>query len=339
MTQRRSPPHGHQGGYTILVVPDKSLQDVRQIHVTSGRLRMAKTLAASAAVMVVLLMVSVGLLWSRIWGYDELVHENLALRQRLESIDQQLERVDDALRRVRLYDTQIRHLSKDAELPGFGPMDPVEQERWDRLWGADAPELPVERPELPSFEQAVSHPNTDEVGSVDIRPAELWAQAVETHAAHVVTIVDDMEPRMSSMLQDLEDWRSYRASLPAIWPVHANVGSGFGYRRSPISRRWVFHKGIDLGCPRGTPISAVAPGVVTFSAHNAGYGRMIDIDHGYGISTRYAHNTSNYVQEGDVVDVGEIIGMVGSTGRSTGPHLHFELHIDGQAVDPMEYMP
>ncbi len=339
MTRRRPPTLREQGGYTILVVPDEGQRDVRQLHVKASTLRAAKLLAASTGVVVLLLVVAVGLLWSRFWGYDDLVHENLVLRQRLESIDQQLNRVDDALRRIRLYDTQIRHLSKDADLPGFGPLDAAEHERWMALWGADAPEIPVDRPEIPSIEGVVSVPSTDTVGSADIRPAELWAQSVETHAVQVVSLVDELEPHMSAMVQDLEDWRSYRASLPSIWPVHATVGSGFGYRRNPVTRRWLFHKGIDLGCPRGTPIFAVAPGVITFSAYNAGYGRMIDIDHGYGIKTRYAHNTSNYVKVGDVVDVGEIIGTVGSTGRSTGPHLHFELHIDEQAVDPMEYMP
>ncbi len=339
MSQGSSPDRHDRGGITVLLVPDQGARDVRQLHIRGRQLRRARYLGAFLAVFALLIMVSAGLLWNRIWGYDDLVYENLVLRQRLESIDQQLERVDDALRRIRLYDTQIRHLSHDADLPGFGPVEPGEQEQWEQIWGDDAPPLPDGRPELPSLEAAESVPGSAGVGSADIRPTELWALAVETRAVQLVGLVDEMEPRMSTMVQDLEDWRSYRACLPAIWPAYGMLTSEFGYRRSPFSRRWKFHSGIDIAGPRGTPIFAVAPGVVTFSSYNSGYGRMIELDHGHGVKTRYAHNTSHFVREGDVVDVGDRIATIGSTGRTTGPHLHFELTIDGQAVDPMEYMP
>jgi murein DD-endopeptidase MepM/ murein hydrolase activator NlpD len=339
LSQPGSPEPSGRGGYTVLLVPDEGQRDVRQISISArqlGRLRLA---GASLAVVAALVLVAFGLLWTRILGYDDLAHENLVLRQRLESIDQQLERVDDALRRIRLYDTQIRHLSTDADLPGFGPVDPDEEARWQELWGDQAPELSGDHVELPGLDGVDTIPGSSGVGTVDIRPAELWALAVETRAVQLVGLVDQMEPRMSAMVQDLEDWRSYRASLPAIWPAYGMLTSEFGYRRSPFSRRWKFHSGIDIAGPRGTPIFSVAPGVVTFAGYNSGYGRMIELDHGHGVKTRYAHNTSHFVRKGDVVDVGDRIATIGSTGRTTGPHLHFELLIDGQAVDPMEYMP
>lgn len=339
MSGRGSPEHHEPKGFTILLVPDQGQGDVRQVYISPRLLRRAKFLGALLVVAAALVLTSLGLLWPRILGYEDLVYENLVLRQRLQSIDQQLERVDDALRRIRLYDTQIRHLSHDADLPGFGPVEQEEQDRWDELWGEDAPPLPNGATELPGLEHAESLPGSAGVGSSDIRPAELWALAVETRAAQLVGLVDVMEPRMSAMVQDLEDWRSYRASLPAIWPAYGMLTSEFGYRRSPFSRRWKFHSGIDIAGPRGTPIFAVAPGLVTFSGYNSGYGRMIELDHGHDVKTRYAHNTSHFVREGDVVDVGDRIATIGSTGRTTGPHLHFELLIDEQAVDPMEYMP
>ncbi len=338
---RRAPPNQPvRGGYTLLVVPDEGSSAVRQLHLPARTLRMAKLAAAGLAALALLSLTALAMFWTRIVSHDDLVHENLVLRQRLDSIDQQLERVDDALRRIRLYDTQIRHLGHDADLPGFGPVDREERDRWDALWGEDAPPLPDDqRPEVPSIEGAQAVPGSAGVGAIDIRPAELWAMAVEDRATQLVGMVDEMEPRMSAMVQDLEDWRSYRSALPSIWPAYGMLTSEFGYRRSPFSRRWKFHSGIDIAGPRGTPIFAVAPGAVSFAGYNSGYGRMIEIDHGYGVTTRYAHNTSHFVREGDVVDVGERIATIGSTGRTTGPHLHFELVIDGQAVDPMEYMP
>jgi hypothetical protein len=337
---RRRPPVRHdRGGFTILLVPDEGQRDVRQLHLDDHHLKHARLGAGILALLGLSAVVAFALLWPRISGYDQLVEEKLVLEQRLHSIDGKLDEIDDALQRLRLYDAHIRHLSEEADLPGFGPMTDDEQERWDRLMGEDVPEPHIEQVEIPSLDEEATAPQRDELGPADIRPVELWAQSVETRALQLLGLVDEMEPRMSTMVQDLEDWRSFRASLPSIWPAQGTFVSGFGYRRSPISRRWVFHHGIDIGCPRGTPIFAVAPGVVIFSGYNAGYGRSIEIDHGNGIITRYAHNTSNYVREGDVVDVGECIGTVGSTGRSTGPHLHFELKMDGLVVDPMDYLP
>ena len=99
------------------------------------------------------------------------------------------------------------------------------------------------------------------------------------------------------------------------------------------------HAGIDIAAPRGTPIYAVSPGVVDAARYNSGYGRIVVLDHGFGIKTRYAHNSSLLVSKGDLVEAGQLIATVGSTGQSTGPHLHFELLIDGKAVDPLDYLP
>jgi hypothetical protein len=339
VSRRRPSVQPDRGGFTILLVPDQGQRDVRQLHLTRRQLRRAKLGALALGMLGLALLGALLALWPRVSGYDQLVEENIALEQRMRSIDGQLDAIDNALQRIRIYDAHIRNLSEEADLPGFGPMSDEEQDRWDRLMGDEVPEPPTERAELPGLDGQTSPPERDELGTADIRPVELWAQSVETRALQLLGLVDEMEPHMSAMVQDLEDWRSYRSSLPTIWPAQGTFVSGFGYRRSPISRRWVFHHGIDIGSPRGTPIFAVAPGVVIFSGYNAGYGRSIEIDHGNGVITRYAHNTSNYVREGDVIDVGECIGTVGSTGRSTGPHLHFELKIDGQVVDPMDYLP
>jgi murein DD-endopeptidase MepM/ murein hydrolase activator NlpD len=123
-----------------------------------------------------------------------------------------------------------------------------------------------------------------------------------------------------------------------MWPSDAVLTSGFGWRRNPLGRRFRFHSGIDLGGRRGDPIYAAAQGQVIKAQWSGGYGRYIEIDHGFGIVTLYAHNHRLLVEEGDVVRQGQKIALMGSTGRSTGPHLHFEVHLDGSAVDPMDYL-
>jgi len=116
------------------------------------------------------------------------------------------------------------------------------------------------------------------------------------------------------------------------------MSSTFGYRTDPFNGKQEFHSGIDLTAPLGTTITAVAPGVVTTSTLTSDYGNLIEINHGGSFETRYAHNKINLVKAGDVVKKGQIIALVGSTGRSTAPHVHFEVYKNGRVVDPATYL-
>jgi len=123
-----------------------------------------------------------------------------------------------------------------------------------------------------------------------------------------------------------------------VEPVTGAETSSYGYRRDPFTRRRKLHKGVDYRAPRGTPVFAAGPGVVRIARRKSGYGRVIMLDHGAGVETRYAHLQSIEVDAGERVSAGARIGSVGSTGRATGPHLHFELRIDGDAHDPQEVL-
>jgi len=126
---------------------------------------------------------------------------------------------------------------------------------------------------------------------------------------------------------------------PAIYPVAGyEVGSPYGPRTDPIDGTPKIHKGVDIGAPTGTPISAAASGTVTWAGPQGTYGNLVIIRHDDQTETRYAHQSKVLVQQGDVVSVGQTIGEVGSTGRSTGPHVHFEARVDGEAVDPIEWI-
>ncbi|CAN1557214.1 NlpD Membrane proteins related to metalloendopeptidases [Rhabdaerophilaceae bacterium] len=117
-----------------------------------------------------------------------------------------------------------------------------------------------------------------------------------------------------------------------------DITSNFGTRVDPFTRGLAMHSGIDFRAPTGTPVRATAPGKVIEAGVNGGYGRMVDIDHGNGILTRYAHLSAISVNEGERIESGQIIGMVGSSGRSTGPHLHYEVRIDEDATDPLRFL-
>lgn len=127
--------------------------------------------------------------------------------------------------------------------------------------------------------------------------------------------------------------------LPSLMPVPSGyLISSYGGRRDPFGQGWRNHGGVDFDAATGAPILAVADGVVAFSGWHSGYGNTIEIDHGNGLRTKYAHNQSNLVQVGDLVRAGQQIGRVGSTGRSTGSHLHFEVHQDGRRTNPMAFL-
>ncbi len=125
---------------------------------------------------------------------------------------------------------------------------------------------------------------------------------------------------------------------PSIMPAEGWISSGFGYRRDPFTGKRRFHEGIDISNRPGTPVVAPADGVVIFAGREAGYGNLIIISHGYGITTRYGHLKKIFVKVGQKVQRGDIIGEIGNTGRSTGPHLHYEVRVYNRPVNPMNYI-
>ena len=142
------------------------------------------------------------------------------------------------------------------------------------------------------------------------------------------------------MLENLLLDRKIESSLmPAGMPVDAGyIASYFGGRPDPFNGASAFHSGIDVDAPAGTDIHAVAEGVVTFDGQRPGYGNVIEIDHGNGYMTRYAHNARNLAKVGDRVHVGQTVAKVGSTGRSTGTHVHFEVWLNGRALNPIAFV-
>jgi len=151
-----------------------------------------------------------------------------------------------------------------------------------------------------------------------------------------------LENKMSHLEHDM---RAYEVMLrergftPSIWPVDGKLESGFGVRRNPFGgNSSEFHTGQDIVVPLGTSVVAGAKGKVTFVGWQNGYGQLVVIDHGGGLTTRYAHLSEFEVELGQEVGRGEFIGRVGSTGRSTGPHLHYEIRINDEPVDPLQYL-
>jgi murein DD-endopeptidase MepM/ murein hydrolase activator NlpD len=143
---------------------------------------------------------------------------------------------------------------------------------------------------------------------------------------------------ISKSLDPIKSKLAYLMAKPSVIPVTASITAGFGYRKNPFtSRGSEFHKGIDFAASYGQTVKATGDGIVIFAGRHAGYGKMVVISHGYGITTAYGHNSKLLVKQGDKVKKGQAISQAGNTGRSTGTHLHYEVKLNGKNVNPAKY--
>ncbi len=177
-------------------------------------------------------------------------------------------------------------------------------------------------------------------GPLNITPSdaidtENFLLTVNKLSLHVQNREQQFKALDSILISRSFDVESIFGSLPV---ENGYLSSHFGYRTDPFNGKKEFHSGIDFTAPSGTPITAVAPGVVTTSTLTSDYGNFIEINHGDNFETRYAHSKANLVKVGDVVKKGQVIALVGSTGRSTAPHVHFEVYKNGRVVDPATYL-
>ncbi|SET69466.1 Murein DD-endopeptidase MepM and murein hydrolase activator NlpD, contain LysM domain [Natronincola peptidivorans] len=165
-----------------------------------------------------------------------------------------------------------------------------------------------------------------------------YIEEYEEDMEYLEILIEKQKETMSQLVDDVEKQLDYLDALPNLQPAIGRITSGFGYRISPINRRREFHSGIDIANVHNTDILAAGSGVVTYSGYNGSYGRMVIVSHGNGYVSVYAHNRENLVSVGQHVKEGDVIAKMGSTGRSTGPHVHFEVRKHGEPIDPMELL-
>ena len=196
----------------------------------------------------------------------------------------------------------------------------------------------------PSIEQnqflAVGGSNNDTLKS-DYQLEEVHNGLIrEMHAAleNVETEIVSTSISQTEINNFFEKQKSILACTPSIKPVNGWLTSGFGYRVSPFTKQREFHKGIDMASRIGTPVISPADGLVVSASKQGNYGKVIVINHGYNMKTRYAHLHKYRVKKGDLIKRGEIIGEVGTSGRCTGPHLHYEVLLSGVPVNPLRYI-
>ncbi|MDY7001362.1 MAG: M23 family metallopeptidase [Thermodesulfobacteriota bacterium] len=167
---------------------------------------------------------------------------------------------------------------------------------------------------------------------------ELLARKMHNFLHQLNTEARLEEVRQQELVHAIRANQDLLAATPSIWPTKGWVSSRFGYRTSPFTGKREFHKGLDISAPKGTPIYAPAKGKISFVGKDGGYGMTLVISHGSGMITRYGHLHSSAVKIRQTVTRGELIAYIGNTGRSTGPHLHYEVRLNGVPVNPMRYV-
>lgn len=176
-------------------------------------------------------------------------------------------------------------------------------------------------------------------GPADVQGSRETGAELTKKIINLPALINDRRRKLEQLEQAIMEKGLRKHATPSRWPVRSRyISSGFGRCMHPIFKKPFFHKGVDFAGKPGAPIFAAADGVVIASEMQSGYGRVVEIRHMDGLVTCYAHNQKNLVKPGDLVKEGQVIAKLGSCGRSTGPHVHFEVRKNGTAINPMNYI-
>jgi len=151
-------------------------------------------------------------------------------------------------------------------------------------------------------------------------------------------LLQGLESRLNFVRRDVERREQLANATPSIWPTHGGLTGFFGGRSDPFTGEPAYHSGIDISAEKGQPVYATADGIVQSASYTGDYGNLIVLKHAFGLATRYGHLSAYHVKVGDSVTRGDVIGYIGSTGRSTGAHLHYEILVNGQLMNPLQLL-
>lgn len=308
---------------TVMVIPDTAGAEVRRLRIP----RSWFTLGISALVVAVIgffaLAAYDAYLLSQVRDLDQVRADNVRLKARIAQLDDEVQSMGRVVERVEQFDTRLRKITSfsdpDRNLAIGGPV------------GAEPGEVRA----VPLAGPGAQRMKQDLLGTGgSMRELELLAGRVDLLADRARGAEDSVR----ELHVFLEDQHAVLAATPSLTPTRGWRTSTFGFRTDPYTGLQQMHAGLDISANIGTRVIASASGVVTWAASQNAYGNLVTIDHGQGITTRYAHLSKINVKVGDEVQRGTLIGEVGNTGRSTGPHLHYEVRLNGIPQDPERFI-
>jgi murein DD-endopeptidase MepM/ murein hydrolase activator NlpD len=293
-----------------MIVPSEHSR-VRRLVVQARTLRLAAAAAGTAALIVALLGISFLRSRGQSAQIERLRAEAAAQRARTDRMARDLVEVENGMARLRAYESRLR-TAFDHEGGGSG--------------GESIPGIGGGEASLAELLDGPAGWQTD------------LAARVESDLGQVRGRLQAQEHGLTELVGFLEERRSLLASTPSLMPARGWVTSGYQRRSDPFTQNEVWHRGVDISAALGTPVMAPADGVVTAVGREADFGNVLALDHGYGYLTRYAHTARVLVRPGQRVQRGQVVALVGNTGKSTGPHLHYEVLRHGVPVDPQDYI-
>ncbi len=298
--------------FTLIVVPDHHGAEVRRFKLQKKRVFQLAGLLSAVVLVAVVACAHYFNVVGQASENPALRDENLKLKSELLAVRERLEHIGATLDRVERFDQKLRAITLLSDPQRNLAMGPTEESPESKVASGDNQFLRARTPETP---RALAE-------KLDKAGAEATRQ----------------EQSLQELQAYFQDQKSLLASTPSVWPVRGWVTSDFGTRLDPYTSERVMHAGLDIAGPHGKEVVAPSDGTVVFAGLEGGYGNVVVIDHGYGIKTRYGHLASIRAKAGEKVKRGGVIASMGNTGRSTGPHLHYEVRVNGIAQNPRKFI-
>ncbi|MBN2497936.1 MAG: peptidoglycan DD-metalloendopeptidase family protein [Deltaproteobacteria bacterium] len=302
--------------FTIMVVPDRSSR-VRRFRISRASLWSLGLLVFATLAGVTFGAIHYFKAIEKLAENTKLRRQNVELRTELLQVHEKVSSVQSVLDRIQRFDSKLRTITQLHDPKRHLAVGPF-----------DASQPDVERSD------AVIDPVVLAIGEQPHLAIGLLGERLE----EIITEAERREGSIRQLEVVLRGQKVRLASTPSIWPARGWVTSGFGSRTDPYTGKSTMHRGIDIANQPGIPVVAPARGVVTFAGTSGGFGKVIVIDHGYGLRTRYGHLSEMSIRVGERIDRGDLVGKIGNTGRSTGPHLHYEVEVNGVCENPMNYI-
>lgn len=297
--------------FTFLLIPEKTSR-VHRLSVPAWALRASLISAGFLVVLGAAMLLDYWYVIDQIEENKDLRIQNRRLRQQVQIFKNKMDAFEDTMDRVQTFSTRLKVITNLEERESISSRlsDPL-PDASENIGTTTTPEDPVTQQEGRELESSITGKS---------RKALL------------------LEQDLQDLYELLIDQRSFLAALPTRRPAAGEITSGFGVRQSPYGMNEKMHEGLDIANHPGTLIHAPANGTVTFVGRKPGYGHTLIIDHGYGLETWYGHTRKILTENNQKITRGDIVAHMGSTGRSTGSHLHYEVRVNGYPVDPISYI-
>jgi murein DD-endopeptidase MepM/ murein hydrolase activator NlpD len=311
-----------QDGFSLIILYKKDAP-AKYLHLSASQLVVVSSLIVSGLLLVAWALTHVFQFTTAQLETNRLKEENQKLRKEFLAIETKVQTLEEYLSRARTFVTKLKTMTDMNSLDTLGLQPELQFNLHSNASTFDSLEL--------------QRKDAEELAPLQMR-SQAYLAEISVRVDKALEQTKLQEQSITELWQLLADRQSLLASMPSIKPTRGWLSSTFGYRPHPITGRTTFHNGIDLAGNLGTPVIAPAQGVVSFVGYDDSYGKVIEIDHGYQISTRYAHLSQTFVKVGQRVQRLDVIGAIGNTGRSTGTHLHYEIRVGGLPRNPLAFL-